>query len=744
MSDILELQEFFVEGNNQEKSHVLLHITEPSNAEERKKGYFFALAEINNGPLEQIEHLQQMIDDLESGYYEIDKDESHDPFEATLEYINRRGHHILQYKNSVVHCLVGVIRNHEISFAYHGNPQVVLFFKNKAGELEEIDIMADQELELTGQEQLFSSIIQGNINTTDTLYVATPHVTDYFTSEHIKKIIHTRSTTQATDHIQKILHDLDSNISFGGIFMHYPSDIIKPNFSSVYPQKGSDASINKLVTQERNTEEIMSPPLLRGVKKKINKYRNREKKVEEPILSPKRKGNIETNFRNRQEQKQNSIFNTILITLGRALVLGVLGSFRLLKKLAIKIGRGTILIILLITNKDKKRQDVIKNLKNNIHEKKEKFYDLPTISKILFVSAIILIFIFLGSITIYKVKENWQANKQAYNNQIQSIVDKKNAADASIIYNNNERALTLLQEAKKTIEELPQSSTKEKDKALELSSEVDSVLMKLRKISIVTPEIIADLTQSNGNADTSQLIKIDNTLIAYGDKDTTFYKINLINKDIENKEHNNIGHLSSASTPKEQDMIVFITDTAGIAEYDKESSLLTAKDIAFANENVSLADIFVYNRKLYSLDTTNNQIYRHNQTQTGYDKGTTWITDDNVDVTDAVSLAVDSDLFILKKNGEIIKMSGGKKQDFFVTGLDPVLDNPIKIWTYNGLQNIYILESTNKRVVVLDKAGKMLNQYTANDWQNPTSMLVKEENKTIYILDNNKIYKFNF
>ncbi len=745
MPDILKLEEFFVEGSNQERSHVLLHITEPSNAEERKKGYFFALAEINNGPLEQIEHLQQMIDDLESGYYETDTNDDKDPFEATLEYINRRGHHILQYKNSIVNCLVGVMRNHEISFAYHGNPNVILFFKNKDGELEQIDVMEGQEPE-KDTNHLFSSIIQGNVNTDDSLYISTPHVTDYFTHDRVQKIVSTRDTNRSAAHIQKVLKDLESDISFGGILMHYPSGMPKTGRSSIYQEKGSDASINKLIAQEKTTEEIMSPPILKGVRKKIKEYRSKEKEdATETIITKKKKGNIETNFRKRQDGTQQSLINTILITFGKTLVLGTIGLFRLIKKITIKVGRGSILLFLLITNKDKKRQDVIKNIKNNIHEKKENFYKLPMLSKILFVSSIILVIVFLGSITTYKVKENWQAEKQAYTNQIQSVIDKKNAADASIIYGNNERALTLLQEAEQIVKELPSSNKKEKDKILELSNEVDSVLMKLRKLSVVEPEIIADLTQINSNVDTTQLAKIDNTLITYGEKDISFYKINLNGNSVETKDHSNITRLLFSSTPKEQDMIMFTTGDSSIAEYNKESSILSTKDIGFANDDVLLSDIFVYNRKLYSLDPKNNQIYRHSQTQTGYDKGTAWIKDGgDIDITDGVSLSIDGDVFVLKKNGEIIKITGGQKEEFNITGLDPALTNPTQIWTYNGLQYIYILESTNKRVVVLDKEGKMVNQYTTDSWQNPTSMIVEEENKTIYILDSNKIYKFNY
>ncbi|MBU2542526.1 hypothetical protein KJ785_03130 [Patescibacteria group bacterium] len=745
MPDILELQEFFVEGNSQEKSHVLLHITEPSSAEERKKGYFFALAEINNGTMEQIEHMQQMIDDLESGYYETDETLEKNAFETTLEYINRRGHHLLQYKNSAINCLVGVLRNHEIFFAYHGLPQAFLFYKNKEGILEQIDIMDGQE-QGENEDYLFSAIIQGNVNIGDYFYITTPHTSDFFTHDRIKKIVGTRNIKQSTEHIQKVLNDLNSSLSFGGIIMHYPKEMPMTGKSSIYLKKGSDASINQMLAREKNTREIMSPPFLGNLKKRINKFKKerpknkQEKIIENKKLLSKKRGVIETNFRPRQ--KQESIVNTIMVTIGKTIVMGVVGLSKLLKKIALTTVRGLIMIILLITNKDNKRRDVIKNIKNNIDEKKEKFYELPMSSKILFFSSIILVVVFFVSIGVFKIKENTAVKKQTYINYVQAVIDKKNAADASIIYGDNKRALDLLQEAKNIIVELPNEKKEEKDKISELTNNIDSVLLKLQKLSTIEPEIIFDLTEINPEAQAEQLVKIDNTLIAFGKNDKLFYKINLLDNTKESKEHSNISNLLHSSAPKEDDMIIFVSGDDTIAQYNKESSLVSEKNIAYPNNNVKLADIFIYNRRLYSLDPSNNQIYRHSQTQTGYDKGVVWLKDNLVDIKDSVSLAVDGDLFVLKQNGEIVKLTGGQKEDFTITGLNPALGNPTKIWTYNGLDNIYVLEPTNRRVVVLDKQGKMLNQYTAITWQNPTDMVVEEENKIIYVLDSNKVYKF--
>ena len=107
-------------------------------------------------------------------------------------------------------------------------------------------------------------------------------------------------------------------------------------------------------------------------------------------------------------------------------------------------------------------------------------------------------------------------------------------------------------------------------------------------------------------------------------------------------------------------------------------------------------------------------------------------------------MAIDGDIFVLKNNGEINKFTKGEKNNFIITGLDPILNNPKEIWTYNDTDKIYILEPTNKRVVILNKEGKMLQQFTATEWQNPTDMVVRENEKAIYILDNNKIYRFYY
>ena len=371
MRDVLEIHEFFVEGKNQDRSHVLLHITEPGTPEEMSKGYFFAVAEINNGSIEQIEHLQQMIDDLESGYYETEDQDGKSAFEITLEFINRRGHHVLQYHDAITNCLVGVLRGHELFFAYHGSPVAQLFYKNKE-ELSHLNIL-ETPAGAQNPDQLFSSMLQGSISEGDYFYVATPHVADYFTTDRLTKILTSKNTRQSAEHIQKILSDFNDEISFGGILLHFPTEFQIPKTGKQLrnlSEKGSAQSLNDMINQEKNTAEILSPPIMDGVKKSWSNLFSKGDKIARPIITPRThssieitsKGEIETNFRPRTEEGEpDTMTNTILINLGKGVVGAITMLYRLVKNIIIYSGKGLLGLFILTTNKGGQREIVIKN-----------------------------------------------------------------------------------------------------------------------------------------------------------------------------------------------------------------------------------------------------------------------------------------------------------------------------------------------------------------------------------------------
>src|SRR3989339_2116608 len=177
MKNGLEIQEFFVEGSNQRASHVLLHIAEPITQTEKDKGYFFAIIEVNGSYSEQISQLQQIVDDIEIRYYSEENSNINNYFESILQEINQQSHNVLQYTDNKLHVLVGIIQKRHLVLAYHGEPNAYLFFAGKEG-LRSTQVIEPEESE--NHDQLFSSVIEGDMKDDDYLYVSTPSVSEHF------------------------------------------------------------------------------------------------------------------------------------------------------------------------------------------------------------------------------------------------------------------------------------------------------------------------------------------------------------------------------------------------------------------------------------------------------------------------------------------------------------------------------------------------------------------------------------
>jgi uncharacterized protein YggL (DUF469 family) len=187
MDRILRLNEFFVEGGKQDISHVLLHITEPSTPEEMHKGYFFAIAEINQAETKYITRLQELIDQAENDYYELPDVPGMGALEQVLKKMNQEALGLAK-ANITMSCIVGAIRDPEISFTYYGEPHMLLFYKNREGVYQKMDLIHSPDDESENEPtQLFSQIIQGKISPNDFLFAGTPHISEFFSHDRLQK-----------------------------------------------------------------------------------------------------------------------------------------------------------------------------------------------------------------------------------------------------------------------------------------------------------------------------------------------------------------------------------------------------------------------------------------------------------------------------------------------------------------------------------------------------------------------------
>jgi hypothetical protein len=149
-----------------------------------------------------------------------------------------------------------------------------------------------------------------------------------------------------------------------------------------------------------------------------------------------------------------------------------------------------------------------------------------------------------------------------------------------------------------------------------------------------------------------------------------------------------------------------------------------------------------YFGNIYVLDKKQNQIFKFVQTDSGFAK-TNYFSSTSPDLSKAVSMAIDSSVYVLTSDGTVTKYTKGSADNFSLSGLDKPLLNPAGIMTNSGTNNIYVLDNGNSRVVVFDKSGNYKNQYQASIIKGAKDFEVLEKDKKVYVLSAGKVYEID-
>lgn len=761
MEPTLHLHEFFVEGSSPEVSHVLLNITEPSTPAEKSKGYFFAICEINNAETKYISKMQNIIDEIENNYYEIPDQPGQTAMEIVLDKINQESLSMVQPDISL-HCIVGAIRENDIIFSFYGHPQMVLFYKTRDGFYKKMDLVEQNKTnKQSDKNQLFSQIVQGKIGPNDFFFAGTPHIIEYFNHDRLQKIITTRPPRQSSEHLQRVLSEIKNNLSFGGLIINLQqtTELSIPIKSSPARKGGAGRSLKNLFSTERNTAHTLSPSLLPRFQDKINSIDNQEEPVSEMMLTTKidtrANADISSSHLRARIAKTNAadkinpqdfikktfaLIWKILKYAARGLALLLLFIGAMLSTL----GRNFLLLFFIATNYQNRRHNILAQWIRWWRNLKENAGRLPLVTKILLSLSLVLLLAFSGGIIYMGAKQKKAARVATYAGAIQNIKTKEDAAESFLIYNDAIAALANLKEAGQIINSLSCPTPLEKTNCKNLQNRLDGLLMKARKITLARPQLLADWNNLAQNIQINNMFLLNNKIYGFGQTsadilayDTLVKESKLVSPGIFVKNFN------AASVPKENDYAVLLYDDKNIVQFNPKDNSWKKVDIDYQNQNVTIANISVYNRRLYSLDTQNNQVYKHDVIKTGFSQGKEWTKNNTANIKTGADLAIDGDVFVLGKNGVINKFTNGVAQPFTVTGLDPELTSANEIWTYNDLNYIYILDTAGKRIIVLEKTGQLKKQITATEFSRPTSMIVNEEKGAAYVLDSNKLYQIN-
>lgn len=717
-----------------------IFISDPTEQQEKYLGRIFGIIEMEGKEKERTKIISA-IRSIEDDYYEIDESqienidiEKH--FEEKLQILNDR---LIDLFNEIqfsanlrsINSVIAILHKNNLLFVQTGNiiPYLIHKSKNNLYTILNInDTLEKSQTDHINPMKFFSNIVNGNIDFSDSLFFCTPSFPEFIALEKIKKTISTLSKEGAISEFKSILsniEDLNKKNPFCAVFvkskLSYENEM---PVSKNLPVK----SLDKILATEDKTEKLLTPSIWLETKKIFKK------------LSSLTKNNL--TYKKQSAEKQG-LFSRILMYVSAALlhiVLFIKNIPTFIKNFPSKFK--------LITNKDfwyTKIKKVFSTLLTLLKTALYKFNRLTKINKIIISSSIALIVIFIGSLTIMNIQKTSQIENLNFSQTIDQITQKKNSAEASLIYQDEEKARKLLLESKDALSELSKNklSKDQKNQIAQISADIEKLMKDLRHIvNIENPSVL--LTFSGTFA---------NELFLFNDK---FFALNsekneIFNIDIASKQYYplklltlNAGKLLLESQKNEKSEI-FFDSNGSLFQTDLSSDQPEFKKIENINyQNNSIKDMLTYSQRLYLLDTKANQIYRHENVEGGFSSTKkNWLVD-NINLTNIVSMSIDGSMYLLNNDGQVWKMTQGKKDtEFNLTQIDPAIKNPTKIYTGPKNDFIYILEPSQKRVVLFNKNGNFVKQIFSEKFTNLKDFAIFEPQKKIYLLNENDIFEID-
>jgi len=194
------------------------------------------------------------------------------------------------------------------------------------------------------------------------------------------------------------------------------------------------------------------------------------------------------------------------------------------------------------------------------------------------------------------------------------------------------------------------------------------------------------------------------------------------------------------------DKIYTLTDS-GIHETRTSDNKTTQSVIPKDSQWGSITGMVAYGGNLYLLDTQKGRIWKYvsaDKTPHGFSELREYLNPDTLpDFSQATGMAIDGTVWVGTRLGKLLRFIQGKESTFAPEGVEPALGTNLFVYTSDDVKNLYVLDSQNKRVVVLDKDGNYLAQYVWESNMNPDQIVVSEAKKLILLLAEGKIYSID-
>jgi hypothetical protein len=728
-----------------------IFVAQPSADKEALVGKLFILAEIESKKANDLKIINFLVENLSNNYYQNEKMVLRERIKTVkIEHIlesalakTNKGlldfikNEKIKLNPDLISATVGAVYENELHFSSIGKNKVFLIYrgKNEAGKKYNIaDIIKQAEKNekksALNPTKLFSSVISGPLPRGGYFFFANEALAEYLSGKQIIEVITALPPTGAVEQIKNSLSKINHYVSFLGLIIKSSIGYGEEGANEPVAVASSGESISKLNKVEERTEKLLSPGGIVSSKKFLGIFKAAGSKMSGQIQSAPLKDKILFKKTSRLaiiKKIWNGLKNLILYL------------FRLLA-----------LIYKTLTDKEKLKEAIVK-IKKIPAVARGLFFrmwqwmrGLSLINKILFLIVAISFFALAQNIFFANYKNNKANEEKIYSDLIVPIEQKINQAEASLLYNNEGRAIEVLGEVKNLMAQLPRKTEEQSAKYAELDKKYNEQMEKVRHVvKIENPKETANFSRLNENATPENIVfsPVANKIYSGDAEHKTIYIVDLANNSATAK--NNLGEeIKTLKKPMAgKDENLYYLNGNKVAQFNSKTEEVKILAINSAGHLSDISAAADYNNRLYLLNSKDGQVYRYNKRPDGFADEAPSLKKEE-DFSEAVDMAIDGSIYVLKKNSEVLKFfKGSKEEEFKISAIDPGLENASKIFVSPEKNYIYILEPAKQRLVVFDKTGKFILQYKSDQFTDLKDFTVDENKKIIYFLNGKSVYE---
>jgi len=596
--------------------------------------------------------------------------------------------------------------------------------------------------------KLFKEIASGKIEQDDIVFVSTTNFLDYFSQEKIKRILEEQTSDSLAKGFDEYLLQAPTTTSFAAL-----SITLRPGHTKTVKEFNEETaqhvaspysrSMETLIEREQNTEEILSPKLWPFLKRKTKLWalqvraafrKNIFKKPTRisPIITEKENMEMPLKYSHKEAHASALKARSIFIKVWHKTTLGV----------------KNIRTLFPYPKHTEQKNDLapaVRSLKNVEYKNLFVWFaGLQRKRRVLLIIAILLVALFSQSIIVNGVRQQNAKQKnaeQALQTQIQKAMDD---IDAAMLYGDDNRIQTVLNELRQELQTL-QNSKDNEDLITQIQQAILLSERRLQKIrDVVNPAVLSNVSSLVTSAHLTQASLLNTVLVSLDPAQRT-----LVTTNIENGESQTHGAVTSdTQTPI---LMASVSGTVFILNQELSLSKFSTSDASALpasftppTDSANLSSMASYSGRLYFIDINSNQILKSVPSGNGYSRPTAWLKNE-IDLSLANTIAVDGSIYVGFQNGTIKKFTQNEEEAFTMPSIQPALEHIDKLWTDETTSSLYVFDSTSSRVLVINKNnGNLLQQFIITGTEQLETFSVSESAQRIFAVSATKIYSIPF